>query len=92
MCSQKFDHTSVLQFTEKVTGVHEPNITAWRRRTFGDLTRTLHFVRHTPPPVMPDTDGNLNLATFEVAQLPPPAFPGASQAVPHQEKRERPHI
>ena len=92
VCSQKFDHTSVLQFVEKVTGVHEPNITAWRRQTFGDLTRTLHFGRHTRPPVMPDTGGNLNLATYEVAQLPAPAFPGAAQTVPHQEKGKRPHI
>ncbi len=36
--SQTFDHTSVLQFLEKMTGVTIPNITAWRRSTFGDLT------------------------------------------------------
>ena len=30
--SQPFDHTSVLQFLERVTGVKEPNISAWRRR------------------------------------------------------------
>src|SRR6202012_145948 len=36
--SQPFDHTSVLQFVEKITGVAEPNITPWRRQTFGDMT------------------------------------------------------
>jgi phospholipase C len=34
-----FDHTSVLQLLEKVTGVTEPNISQWRRKTFGDLTQ-----------------------------------------------------
>src|ERR1700679_2131680 len=38
VCSQLFDHTSVLQFAEKITGVKEENISAWRRKTFGDLT------------------------------------------------------
>ncbi len=34
VCSQPFDHTSVLQFLEKFTGVREPNISDWRRHTF----------------------------------------------------------
>lgn len=44
ICSQVFDHTSVIQFMEKMlthkTGkaVHEPNITRWRRTVCGDLT------------------------------------------------------
>jgi hypothetical protein len=55
-------------------------------------TRTLHFGRQAPAPVMPDAGGNLNLATYEVANLPTPAFPGAKQTVPHQERgRQRPH-
>jgi phospholipase C len=90
VCSEKFDHTSVLQFLEEITGVPEPHITPWRRKTFGDLTRTLHFGKHAPAPVMPDTGANLNLATYEVAQLPPPAFPGATQSRPHQERGHRP--
>ena len=45
VCSQPFDHTSVLQFLEKFTGVHEPNITDWRRKTFGDLTSAFRFQR-----------------------------------------------
>jgi phospholipase C len=91
VCSQKFDHTSVLQFLEKITGVQEPNISAWRRRTFGDLTRTLRLGHRAPAPVVADTGGNLNLATYELAHLPPPAFPGATQTVPHQEKGHRRH-
>ncbi len=91
VCSEKFDHTSVLRFLEKVTGVMEPNISAWRRRTFGDLTSTLRFDHRTPAPRIPDTNGNLNLATYEVSQLPAPTFPGSAQTVPHQEPGHRPH-
>ncbi len=43
VCNQPFDHTSILQLLEKFTGVHEPNISEWRRKTFGDLTATFRF-------------------------------------------------
>lgn len=44
VCSQVFDHTSIIQFMEKFlshkTGkkVEEPNISTWRRTVCGDLT------------------------------------------------------
>jgi phospholipase C len=41
VCSQVFDHTSVLQFLERWSGVAEPNISAWRRAVCGDLTSAL---------------------------------------------------
>lgn len=45
--SQVFDHTSVLQFLEKVTGVEEPNISEWRRSVCGDMTSCFDFAhRH----------------------------------------------
>jgi phospholipase C len=43
VCPQTFDHTSVLQFLEKWTGVPEPNISAWRRQLCGDLTSAFNF-------------------------------------------------
>ena len=43
VCSQVFDHTSILQFLERVTGVQEPNISAWRRQICGDLTSAFDF-------------------------------------------------
>ncbi len=43
VCSELFDHTSVLQFVEKRFGVHEPNISAWRRSVCGDLTSAFDF-------------------------------------------------
>jgi phospholipase C len=38
VCSQVFDHTSVLQLLERVCKVRETNISAWRRTVCGDLT------------------------------------------------------
>lgn len=37
------DHTSVLRFLERWTGVAEPNISAWRRSVCGDLTSAFDF-------------------------------------------------
>jgi phospholipase C len=41
--SDLFDHTSLSRFLEARFGVKAPNITAWRRKTVGDLTSTLSF-------------------------------------------------
>ena len=43
ICSQTFDHTSVLQFLEARFGVPEPNISKWRRAVCGDLTSAFDF-------------------------------------------------
>ena len=43
IASDVFDHTSQLRFLEERFGVRAPNLTAWRRRTAGDLTSTLHM-------------------------------------------------
>jgi phospholipase C len=87
VCSQPFDHTSVLQFVEKITGVTETNITAWRRKTFGDLTAAFRFSEDkAAPPKLPDTVKQLELANREAASLPPPRFPEAAQTAPTQEK------
>ncbi|MDT8913624.1 phosphocholine-specific phospholipase C [Amycolatopsis sp. PS_44_ISF1] len=45
VCSETFDHTSVIQFLERRFGVHEPNITPWRRAVCGDLTSAFDFTR-----------------------------------------------
>ena len=39
--SDTFDHTSLLRFLETRFGAKAPNLTAWRRKTVGDLTSTL---------------------------------------------------
>ncbi|MBP2276050.1 phosphocholine-specific phospholipase C [Sphingomonas sp. PL20] len=43
VCSEVFDHTSVIRFLETRFGVHEPNISAWRRTVCGDLTSAFDF-------------------------------------------------
>jgi phospholipase C len=93
VCSQMFDHTSVLQFLEKFTGVREPNISDWRRATFGDLTAPFRFGDATKkPPELPDTTGPQILATYEASKLPKPVLPGADQSAPQQEKGHRKRV
>jgi len=88
--SEPFDHTSVLQFLEASTGVREPNITAWRRRTFGDLTSAFRFREPSlKPPVLPGTTGPLGAAKLAAHILPKPVLPGAQQTAPKQEKGNR---
>lgn len=90
VASEPFDHTSVLQFLEQVTGVREDNISQWRRQTFGDLTSALgmHVDKRFPP--MPPTKPEFWLAQYEAANLPAPEIPGEDQTPPHQEKPPRP--
>jgi phospholipase C len=93
VCSQPFDHTSVLQFVEKVTGVAEPNITEWRRKTFGDMTSAFRFSdEKAGPPKLPETGTQLALATEGAKTLPPPNMPGANQTRPTQEKGSRKRV
>ena len=93
VCSELFDHTSTLQFLERFTGVREPNISAWRRETFGDLTSAFRFEDvAAKPPVLPDTSGQLSLALDEAASLPSPIVPLTNQSLPTQEKGNRKRV
>lgn len=93
VCSHPFDHTSILQFVEKVTGVMEPNISDWRRQTFGDLTAAFRFADHKARfPRLPETLKPLETARREAAILPPPKIPGDSQKSPVQEKGRRKRV
>lgn len=93
VCSQPFDHTSVLQFIEQVTGVREENISPWRRQTFGDLTSAFRFDEvQSAQPVLPDTGSMLEAAMYETSNLPAPALPGSNQTLPTQEKGPRKRV
>jgi phospholipase C len=90
VCSELFDHTSHLQFLERLTGVECTNISPWRRQTFGDLTSAFRFRgRPADPPTMPSTTGQLRLAEYEVANLPAPVAPD-NQTPPAQAPGRRP--
>jgi phospholipase C len=45
VCSDVFDHTSLLRLIETRFGAEVPNLSAWRRATTGDLTTTFSFGR-----------------------------------------------
>ena len=88
VCSDVFDHTSILMFLEKFTGVREPNISEWRRHTFGDMTSALRFSdARSEPPALPGTAGALRIAEYEATFLPRPVLPTTNQHAPEQEKR-----
>jgi phospholipase C len=93
VCSQPFDHTSTLRFLEVLTGVREPNITDWRRQTFGDLTAAFRFdsAAAFPATALPDTVGPLAVAVEQASRLPRPQAPRSDQTVPLQEKGSRHH-
>ncbi|WP_433454114.1 phosphocholine-specific phospholipase C [Streptomyces sp. CA-142005] len=89
VCSETFDHTSIVRFIERRFGVQEPNISPWRRAVVGDLTSAFDFSRRdTKPVALPST------AAYEPPDkvrhpdyVPkPPAHP----ALPRQEHGSRP--
>jgi phospholipase C len=95
VATENFDHTSVIQLLEQITGVTEPNISAWRRQTFGDLTSALGMGggRAQPAPALPGPAVTSELfweAEYQVENLPAPTPPGAVQPFPQQEKHRYP--
>ncbi|MEP7043351.1 MAG: phospholipase C, phosphocholine-specific [Dokdonella sp.] len=90
VCSEVFDHTSVIRFLEVLTGVMEPNISAWRRTVCGDLTSAFDFNSSMiDVPTLPDTATLAALAVKECTTLPAPTVP-ADQSLPLQEPGTRP--
>lgn len=57
VCSDTFDHTSLLRFLETRFGVEVPNLTLWRRSVTGDMTAALGLSRpaNTSVPKLPST-------------------------------------
>ena len=59
VCSETFDHTSLLRFIETRFGVEVPNLSAWRRSVTGDLSNTLsHAAASTTLPKLPKTSSS----------------------------------
>ena len=87
--SQLFDHTSVIRFLEARFGVHEPNISPWRRAVCGDLTSAFDFARpDRRRAALPDVS-TLMADVDAAAKGPKPAVPPA-QDRPVQEPGLRP--
>jgi phospholipase C len=87
--SQVFDHTSIVRFMERRFGVHEPNISPWRRAVCGDLTTAFDFGRTAATmPGLPDTSGYTPPDRNRHADYVPK--PPAKAALPRQESGVRP--
>jgi phospholipase C len=90
VCSQVFDHTSVIRFIETRFGVKEPNITQWRRAVCGDLTTAFDF--RTPDaqmPALPDTSNYKTIADNQCATQPAPSVPAVPGVIDPQEPGTR---
>jgi phospholipase C len=82
--SEVADHTSVLRFLERWTGVAEPNISAWRRSVCGDLTSAFDFSGDSRVPAL-DRPGPVPAPVSRWRPTPP-----ATQSLPAQEPGRRP--
>jgi phospholipase C len=82
--SEVFDHTSVIRFLERWTGVEEPNISPWRREVCGDLTGVFNFQAQGTPRKL-DHPGAVPAKIGRWRPNPP-----AVQAAPIQESGTRP--
>lgn len=96
VCSQVFDHTSLIQFIEKRfgQGLFEKQIPAWRRAVCGDLTSAFNFEKPDARFVaLPSTSGYAPPAAdiAAVKRYPNyvPTVP-ANQTMPTQEPGQRP--
>ena len=90
VCSEVFDHTSLIRFIERRFGPSHPglietNITAWRRTVCGDLTSAFDFATpHVAPAALPDTAAYAppdHLRHPDYVPVPP-----TDQALPSQER------
>jgi phospholipase C len=93
VCSETFDHTSIIRFIEKRFGRHgnlrEANITPWRRAVCGDLTRAFDFANPNAAfPVLPATTSYVPPDRQRHPDYVP--VPAPVQSMPSQEPGVRP--
>jgi phospholipase C len=94
VATETFDHSSLIRFLETRFGVAEPNISAWRRATVGDLTSAFQFSHRAPFPAsnealsVPATTVTLVTAQKEIANNPGVTVP-AVNTPPVQETTSR---
>ncbi|KNX38914.1 phosphocholine-specific phospholipase C [Luteipulveratus halotolerans] len=89
VCSETFDHTSILRLMEQRFGVQEPQITPWRRAVCGDLTSAFDFSgSQTTVPSLPDTAAYEPKDSVRHPDYVP--TPPKNGSLPLQEKGTRP--
>ena len=89
VCSEVFDHTSLIRFIEQRFGpghgLREANITPWRRAVAGDLTSAFNFGSpNEAVPALPSTTGYAPKDALRHDSYVP--IPPSVQAMPHQER------
>jgi phospholipase C len=84
VCSQVFDHTSVLQFLAARFDIAEPNISKWRRSICGDLTSAFDFSGQPVPAIE-----KIPVPAVLASMHQPYSVP-AVQSMPQQESGTRP--
>jgi phospholipase C len=91
VCSETYDHTSLIRFLERRFGVVEPQISAWRRRTCGDLWECFDF---TDPdysfPHLPETATGATAADQQCANGAPAAARVVNEPMPRQAAGDKP--
>jgi len=89
VCSETFDHTSIIRLIEERFGVREPQITPWRRTVSGDLTSAFDFSTTVQGvPTLPDTSA---WKPFDDKRHPSYSpTPPARALMPEQEPGTRP--
>ncbi|MDT8913283.1 phosphocholine-specific phospholipase C [Amycolatopsis sp. PS_44_ISF1] len=91
VCSEVFDHTSILRFLERRFGVRETNISPWRRAVVGDLTSAFDFSgTDSRVPGLPSTAGYAPPDRNRHPDYKP--VPPANPALPKQEPGRRPAL
>jgi len=99
ICSETFDHTSILRFIEARFGAEVPYRSDWRRHTAGDLTSAFRFdsidasVPALPVVSVGDvvTDGcAATLVDAETKLLPSGDYPVPPNSIPYQEPSSAP--
>jgi phospholipase C len=97
VCSERFDHTSVLRLLEARFGAEVPNLSKWRREIVGDMTAAFNFARpdasvpDLPKPSAADPRILASNCTTEPATLIPtfgaqlPGYPVPPNSMPKQE-------
>ena len=94
--SEVLDHTSQVRFLEERFGIHASSVSAWRRKTVGNLTSTLRMESaDVAPPALPSTAqdtmgqamdlGCTSEDIYEVADDQPPYPLPSVQLMPTQE-------
>jgi phospholipase C len=92
VCSQVFDHTSVLQLLERVCKVKEPNISPWRRAVCGDMSAVFRPFQRDAEAKLPYPDRDEFLGEIHQAQFRPMPSGWEAATMPRQESGVRPSL